>query len=276
MASPCEIIVDSSDKQLTKKLTTIASEEALRIQHKFSRYEKDNVLWEINNAQGQEIKVDDETAQLLDFADLSFSLSDGMFDITSGVLRRAWKFDGSDNLPSDARVQECMPYVGWQKVIWQKPYLQLLPDMQLDFGGVGKEYAVDRVLRLLQEKTSNPLLINFGGDLAVSGVRCNGLAWQVGIEKLDEDRQANQILEISAGALATSGDARRYLLRDGIRYSHILNPKTGYPVTHAPRAVTVAGSTCVEAGMLATFALLQGEKAETFLQAQDVTFWCLR
>ena len=84
------------------------------------------------------------------------------------------------------------------------------------------------------------------------------------------------MLELADGALATSGDARRFLLKDGVRYSHILNPQTGWPVAHVPRSVTVAAATCVEAGMTATLAMLQGKKAEAFLRREGARAWCIR
>jgi thiamine biosynthesis lipoprotein len=276
MASNCEILIDSPDQTLATHITTLAQQETLRIQHKFSRYETNNILWNINHTQGQPLVVDEETAQLLDFADLCHKLSDGMFDITSGCLRRAWTFDGSDSIPTAEDIAKLLPLIGWQKITWKKPELQLPDGMELDFGGIGKEYAVDRVLQLLRSQTESPLLVNFGGDLAVTGPRLDGSPWQVGIETPDSDKQANKVLEISAGALATSGDSRRFLQHHGVRYSHILNPFNGWPIQQAPRSVTVAGSNCVQAGMLATFALLQGANAEDFLQSQDAIFWCLR
>jgi len=278
MASPCEILVDNSDQQLAQHLTHIAYHEAIRIQNTFSRYQENNIVWRINNAQGKPIEVDDETALLLDFAALCYQLSDGLFDITSGALRRAWKFDGSDRIPSQAQIDSLLPLVGWHNIRWEKPFLYIPAGMEIDFGGIGKEYAVDKVLQLLRSETQSPLLVNFGGDLAVSGARRDGTPWQVGIESPTTAAKpvAANILEISAGALATSGDSRRYLLRDDIRYSHILNPFTGYPIQQAPRSITVAGSSCIQAGMLATFGLLHGEHAETFLQEQQAIFWCLR
>ena len=84
------------------------------------------------------------------------------------------------------------------------------------------------------------------------------------------------LLNLQIGALATSGDARRFLLKDGVRYSHILDPVTGWPIKDAPRSITVAADTCIQAGMLSTLAMLQGEGAETFLSAQDVSYWCDR
>jgi thiamine biosynthesis lipoprotein len=163
--------------------------------------------------------------------------------------------------------------------------------MEIDLGGIGKEYAVDRVLALLRTRTAQPLLVNFGGDLAVSGPRHDGSAWAVGIEQPGEPgapeaaagamapaavQRAAGVIELSAGALATSGDARRFLLKDGVRYGHILDPRSGWPVRDAPRSVTVAAPTCVEAGMLATLAMLQGREAEHWLAAQGMPYWVLR
>jgi FAD:protein FMN transferase len=116
MASPCTIIIDSHDKQLAQTLSQLAQKEALRIQDKFSRYQSGNIVWNINQAAGEPITVDRETAYLLDFADQCFQLSDGYFDITSGCLRRAWQFDGTANIPSSHAVAALMPFVGWKKI----------------------------------------------------------------------------------------------------------------------------------------------------------------
>jgi thiamine biosynthesis lipoprotein len=84
------------------------------------------------------------------------------------------------------------------------------------------------------------------------------------------------VINLSCGALATSGDTQRYLLRDGVRYGHILDPTTGWPVENAPRSITVAADTCTQAGMLSTLAMLRGTHAEAFLEEEGVQFWCLR
>ena len=276
MASPCEILVDSDDETLAKHLLNIAQTEALRIQQKFSRYQQDNIVWKINNAQGERIFLDEETTLLMNFADQCFTLSDGFFDITSGSLGHIWKFDGSANIPDQLAIDAALKFVGWEKVKWNKNELQLPSSMQIDFGGIGKEYAVDRCLQLLIAETQTPIVVNFGGDLAVSGARSNGAPWQIGIETPDSDNESQYLLEISSGALATSGDSRRFLLANNIRYSHILNPFTGWPICNAPRSITVAGTNCIQAGMLATFGLLKDANAETFLEEQGAIFWCLR
>jgi thiamine biosynthesis lipoprotein len=312
MASPCELLVDGGDAALAADLLTLARGEALRIERKFSRYRDDSVLAGLHRHAaehpGAPALVDTETAALLDLAAQCHALSDGRFDITSGVLRRAWTFDGSDHLPTADAVQACLALVGWPRLAWQPPWLTLAPGMQLDFGGIAKEYAVDRVLSLVMQRCHLPVLVNFGGDLAVSGAQRDGQPWRVGIERPadaagpalpgqapgempgeapgempgvmpgdDAPTAPGQlVLELAAGALATSGDARRFLLKDGVRYGHILDPRTGWPVPGAPRSVTVAAGTCTEAGLFSTLAMLQGPGAEAFLREQGLPFWVLR
>ncbi len=275
MASPCEILFETNDESLARRLGLIAAEETWRIERKFSRYRDDSVVSQINNSNGALIKVDAETKLLLDFCQQCFELSEGQFDITSGILRRIWKFDGSNTIPTQAQVDELLPYIGFDKLEWQDVCLRLPKGMQIDLGGCAKEYAVDRVLQLICSEFNGAILVNFGGDLATNKTPQSG-PWQVGVEKPNESGSAALLLELTQGALATSGDSKRFLLKDGIRYSHILDPHTGWPVPNGPRSVTVAAGNCLEAGMLATFALLQGEQAEAFLKAQaHIRYWCL-
>ena len=277
MASPCEILIESDDREQAAQLTQLAAEEAWRIEDKFSRYRTDSVVGGINASAGNAVEVDDETASLLDFAATLHSLSKGRFDITSGVLREVWTFDGSDRIPEAEAVRDVLRRVGWRKVSWRRPVLTMQAGMQIDFGGLGKEYAVDRVAHRLREEAECSSVVNFGGDLAVTRQPRRRSAWKVGIEPVQTaDQGTEKVLEIRTGALATSGDARRFLLHDGIRYSHILDPSTGWPVSGAPRSVTVAADTCTQAGMLSTLAMLEGYNAEAFLDGEAVQYWCRR
>jgi thiamine biosynthesis lipoprotein len=278
MGSPCEVLSETNDEALARGLVDAIAAEAWRIEDKFSRYLPDNIVDRINGSNGESIEVDGETANLLDFATSLYDMSSGRFDITSGVLRKAWVFDGSDRIPDDKLVQSILETVGWEKVSWKRPNLILRPGMQIDFGGIGKEYAVDKAAGFVVEKTStSSTLLNFGGDVIVIGSPADAKGWQVGIEALETSvRKADRIIRLAQGALATSGDARRFVLKDGIRYGHILDPTTGWPIKDAPRSVTVAADTCTEAGMLATLAMLSGPDAEAFLKAQDIQFWCYR
>ena len=277
MGSPCELLVETDNKDLALELLRIVASEAWRIEDKFSRYLPDNIIAQINQSAGQSVKVDDETANLLDFAETLYQLSDKRFDITSGVLRKVWTFDGTDQIPSARDIEAVIKNIGWHQVSWQQPIICLPVDMQIDFGGIGKEYAVDRAAGLLAKATSCACLVNFGGDLAIVGKSLSAKGWQVGIEAPgDENGKAQKLIRLNTGALATSGDSRRYLLKNGKRYGHILNPLTGWPIENAPRSITVAADTCTQAGMLATLAMLCGAEAEAFLESQDTPFWCLR
>ena len=275
MASPCECLIASNDEKLAREIAELALAEARRIETKFSRYRNDNIVYNINHASRSGISVDNETADLLDFAGQCYELSEGLFDISSGVLREVWQFDGSDQIPSKEEVEKVLQRVGWNKIQWQRPHLALQEGMEIDLGGIGKEYAVDQVAKLIKKHSPETnVLVNFGGDLVATGPRLNSKAWAVGVD--DPSRSGEKTVggvELTKGAFATSGDARRFLLKDDIRYSHILNPKTGWPVEQAPRSVSVMAATCIEAGMLATFALLQGKNARAFLEEQEVPFW---
>jgi thiamine biosynthesis lipoprotein len=272
MASPCEVLLHSPRRGDALRLGAVAAAEAWRVEGKYSRYRDDSVVAWIHRNRGSEISVDEETASLLDFASHCFDISDGLFDVTSGVLRRAWKFDGSNRIPDAAAVARLLPLVGFDKLRWQSPRLLLPADMELDFGGIGKEYAVDRAYDLLAAQYAGPFLVNFGGDLRANRPPPNG-PWQVGIERPDTDQTAAMVLDLERGALATSGDSRRFLLKDTVRYGHILDPRTGWPVPESPRSVTVAASSCTEAGLLSTLALLHGAQARAFLEDQGARYW---
>jgi thiamine biosynthesis lipoprotein len=189
-----------------------------------------------------------------------------------------WRFDGSDRVPDAAAVAAVLPRVGWDKLVWSRPALTLPAGMELDFGGFGKEYAADRasgIARRLAPDTST--LVNLGGDLVMTRPRQDGAPWRVGIERPDAaGGVAQHIVELKAGALCTSGDARRFLLKDGVRYGHILDPRSGWPVRGAPRSVTVAAPTCTEAGLLCTLSMLAGPGAESFLAEQGMPHWVIR
>ena len=277
MGSPCELLVDTDNEKFALELLEMVAAEAWRIENKFSRYLPDNIIAKINESAGQPVTVDEETANMLDFAATLYQLSEQRFDITSGVLRKVWTFDGSERIPAARDIDRIIAAVGWHRVSWQRPNICLQSGMQIDFGGIGKEYAADKVAGMLGNEASCGCLVNFGGDLVATGEARSANGWQIGIEAPGSAGVlAQKLIHLETGALATSGDSRRYLRKGGKRYSHILNPLTGWPVEDAPQSITVAAGTCTQAGMLATLAMLRGADAESFLELQDVQFWCLR
>jgi thiamine biosynthesis lipoprotein len=275
MASPCEVLVDSSHEQPAQAVASAVAACAARIEEKFSRYREDSVVGRINRSAGEPIEVDEETAKLLDFADHAWRMSDGKFDITSGVLRRAWTFDGGTRLATADEIHALLPLVGWSRVSWRRPLLTLQPGMEIDFGGIGKEYAVDLALATAAGITDAPVLVNFGGDLAATAPQRDGRAWRVGVEGISASN-IPWTLELAGGALATSGDTYRFITEGDRRRPHILDPRSGEPVRDAPRSITVAATTCVEAGMWCTLAMLEGSGAELFLEREGVRHWLQR
>lgn len=277
MASPCQLLIEPCSQQQAQGLLHAAYQIATELENKYSRYKQGNLCYQINHSRGRPVAIDDETYRLFTFAEICYQLSDGMFDITSGVLRKAWHFDTSDNLPEAEKIKKLLPHIGWKKITVTQGSVTVPDGMEVDFGGIVKEYAADKVAaRLAVVAPALSVLVNFGGDLALSRERQNGAGWQVGLElKQNVDQARPQVIELTQGGLATSGDANRYLLKDGIRYSHILNPKTGWPVAQAPAQVTVAGVNCVQAGMLSTMALLHGAGAKAFLDQQGVSYWII-
>jgi len=275
MASPCELLVHGTDRQAALELGGSAAAEVWRIEKKYSRYRDDSVVASIHQHRGRSVRVDDETAALLEFARQCFDISEGLFDITSGVLRMAWKFDGGEGTPKPEVLAPLLPLIGFEKLQWNNPWLSVPPGMELDFGGIGKEYAVDRVYDLLMAQSPTPFLINLGGDLRANRPLPQG-PWKVGIERPDLERTAALTLDLEYGALATSGDTHRFVLKDGVRFGHILNPRTGWPMAHAPRSVTVAASSCTEAGLIATLAMLKVAASRQFLKEQGVLYWLLQ
>lgn len=274
MAGPCEVLLNTDDESVARGVIESIARTAWRIERKFSRYRDDNIVHEINSSAGQPVSVDEETAKLLDFAANLHELSDGLFDISSGALRRVWQFDGSGRVPAPAEIAAVLPLVGWRKIRWQRPVLTMRPGMQIDFGGIGKEYAVDLAAGSARELFAGSCLINFGGDLAISRPRRSGGSWCVGVESAREPASnAVAMIKLRSGAMATSGDTYRFNLRDGRRYTHVLDPRTGWPVADAPRSVTVCAPTCTEAGMLTTMALLRGAGARKFLRDAGVRCW---
>lgn len=274
MASPCSLLLDTDDGELAARLAGVAASEARRIEAKLSRYRRGNVIDRINRAAGSPVEVDEETAHLLDYAATCWEMSGGLFDVTSGVLRRVWKFDGSSRVPGRRAVAECLRHVGWGRVTWRNRTLTMPAGMEIDLGGIGKEYAVDRVARLVTGRTTCSFVVNFGGDLYASGLRRGGRTWGVGVDDPGQTgERALYRLDVARAGLATSGDAQRYVRWRGQRLGHILNPRTGWPVEDAPSSVTVVAPTCLEAGTLSTLAYLQGAGARAFLEEQGVQFW---
>lgn len=274
MASRCEVRLFAPDEAAARVWADAGIEEVRRIEAKYSRYRDDSVTSAINRgAGGAAVTVDDETAALLTFGGQLHAQSGGVFDLTSGVLRRAWDFKAA-RLPAERDIEALLPLVGWGRVQWDGHGLRLpLPGMEIDFGGIGKEYAADRAATRMEELGALHGLVNLGGDVRIIGPQPDGSAWTVGVQDpRGQGGAAIAALPVASGAMATSGDYERYFELDGRRYCHLLDPRTGWPVTHW-RSISVVAPLCVLAGACATIAMLKPvDEAIAFLDSQRVRF----
>ncbi len=276
MGTRCTISLYAQSSDHARSLSEAVIADVARLESKYSRYLPDSLLNEMNSVAnaGGAITVDEETAALLDYAQSCYVESDGLFDITSGLLRRAWNFqpEGQTELPDPDVLAALLQRVGWDKLDWEAPLLIFdTPGMELDFGGIVKEYAADRAAALLKVAGVDHALINLGGDICVTGPRIGGDPWRVAISDPSKPEFPLRLVDLSHGALASSGSYARCIEIKGIKYGHLLNPRTGYPFT-GTAAATVLADQCVVAGSLATIALLKAPDAQQFLEQMALPF----
>lgn len=273
MGSPCELQLYGADAAQVGSLATLALNEANRLEQRYSRYRPDSLLSQINQvaAAGGHLAVDTETASLLNYAHTCYEQSDGLFDITSGLLREIWHFK-SGQIPLQSQIDALLPRIGWHQLHWQAPTLSFPAGMQLDFGGIVKEYAADRLASLLWNGGCQQGFINLGGDIRVLGPHPDGSPWRIGIKHpRSNGTEPLKIIELAQGGIASSGDYERGIEINGKRYGHILNPKTGWPVQYLA-AVTVVADLCVLAGSAATIGLLKEQAGPTWLAGLGVEY----
>lgn len=259
MGTACAVRLYAPSPARAEEACALAAEEVARLEQKYSRYRDDSVTARINASAGDTrgIEVDEETAALLDYAATAHAQSQGRFDITSGVLRRAWDFRAA-RVPAQAEIDALLPLVGWDRVAWERPRL-VLPraGMQVDFGGVVKEYAADAAALQALSAGVRHGLCDLGGDIRVLGPHPDGRPWRVGIRDPLAPARAIATLPIAQGAIATSGDYERAFVAGGRRYGHVLDPKTGWPV-ESYASVSVLAPQCLVAGTATTTALALG------------------
>ena len=274
MASEHDVQLDAADPARAERAAAAAIADVERIEAKYSRYRDDSLTTRINRAAGgAPVAIDAETAALLAYAERCHAQSGGLFDLTSGVLRRAWDFRRQPpQLPAEKVLADALALVGWAEVEWSEHAIRLpRAGMEIDFGGIGKEYAADRMATILIEHGIAHGLVNLGGDVRAIGSQPNGAPWRVGIKHPREEERTIASVELVDGAVATSGDYERFFEIGGRRYCHILDPRSGMPVTHW-QSVSVVAPLCIVAGSCSTIAMLMEAAGEGFLAQQGLSY----
>lgn len=260
MGGPCRLQFDSADQAAARRAVAAVEQEVHRLESKYSRYRPGSLVSRINRSAGSRtrIAIDEETAGLLGFADTLWQQSGGLFDLSAGILRRAWDFNSS-RLPSQGSIDELLPLIGWDRVDWDSSSICLpRKGMEIDFGGIVKEYACDGAAARLAGCGVARGLIDLAGDMAAVGPGSAENPWQVGIRHPRDHDRALAGVRLARGGLASSGDYARCVVIGERRYGHILNPRTGWPVSGLA-AVSVLAGQCLVAGGGATVAMLKPE-----------------
>jgi thiamine biosynthesis lipoprotein len=259
MGTQCNVYLYTATSSQAEEIAQSAEAEVLRIERKYSRYDPDSVLSGINRiaASGGTAIIDEETSTLINHAHACHEMSGALFDITSGLLRKAWDFT-ANSLPEQSVIDALLPSIGMDKITWEPPSLMFkAAGMELDLGGIGKEYAADMAAEVCAGLGVASGLVDLGGDIRVIGPHPGPKPWVIGIRNPDQPESILGYLEIHDGALATSGDYERCMEIGGKRYSHLINPLTGWP-TQGLSCVSVTAASCVKAGSICTIAMLKG------------------
>jgi len=228
---------------------------------RYSRFKPSSLVSQINAAAGHAwVDVDEETEKLLGLCDGLYTATKGILDPTALPLIRLWNWKAErPQIPSPAQIDTARRLVGWPKV-QRMPGKIFLPEpgMALDFGGFGKEYAVDVIAQTALDYGIFDVLVDFGHDLRATGTPPGRAAWHIGLEDPKNPGTIAGSIAITGKSVASSGDYVRCFKIEGRRFGHIIDPRTGWPVSNGCAQATVVANSCLLAGVLSTTAFVLG------------------
>lgn len=262
LGTACEIQYVCDDERRSRAFETDALAWVETFEARYSRFRPDSLVSRINDAAGGDwIDVDEEMDALLGFCASLHFITRGVLDITAAPLLRLWNYkSAAPRIPSSSEIAAALRLVGWEK-IQREPGRMRLPErgMAIDFGGWGKEYAVDAVAALARSHGITRALVDFGHDIMAVGAAPGKPGWHIGLEDPDAPSGPcrGSLAALDVG-VATSGDYLRGFTHEGRRYGHIVDPRSGRPVANGCRQVTVVAPTCLLAGALSTALFILG------------------
>lgn len=264
MGSRFDITVVAKDSTAANSDIDMAVAEITRIEKRISSWDPNSETSLVNaNAGIKPVKVSQELFDLIKRAIGISKLTDGAFDITYASMDKIWKFDGSmTRMPAEEDIKSSVSKVGYQNIILNEADRSVflkLPEMKIGFGAIGKGYAADKAKELLKSKGVVAGIINASGDMNTWGKQTNGENWKVAITNPMDKNKAFALLPIKNEAVVTSGDYEKFVSFNGIRYAHIIDPRTGYPATGII-SVTVFAPKAELADALATSVFVMGKE----------------
>ncbi len=264
MGSLFDITVVDQDSTRAHQHIQDAADEIERIENLISEWRSTTQISQVNqNAGIHPVKVDREVFELTQRAIRYSQLTDGAFDISIAALDKVWVFDGSmEQLPSDTAIRNSVQYVGHQYIILDSVNSTIFLEkkgMKIGFGSIGKGYAADKGRELLQSLGVKGGIVNASGDLSTWGTQPNKQPWKIGVRNPFKTHKIIKVLKLGYGSVATSGSNEKFVEIDGKRYTHIINPQTGWPSTGLT-SVTVSGPSAEFANFLSTSIMVLGNK----------------
>lgn len=264
MGTVVEITLYGNDEQLLKPASDAGFEEIKRLEALMSHYQDDSDVSRINKNAGKEpVKVSQETIDVIETAKKASEMSSGAFDITMGVLGKVWHFTKDDKgepvPPEKEDVEPILPFIDYKQVIIDKDTSTVKlgrNGMRINLGGIAKGYIVSKAVEKIKAKGIKKGIIHAGGDMFVFN-ESQDKPFKIGIRHPREQGKIIGTIEILSGAVATSGDYERFFIKDGIRYHHIMNPKTGFPASKV-QAVTIVFKDGTLADGLSTAVFVMG------------------
>jgi len=272
LGTTCEIQYAASTDTQAKTFETKAQDWVKSFEEKYSRFKPDSLLSKINKAAGLDwTDIDPEMELMLNLCDSLYFTTQGILDPTTLPLIRLWNWKSENPvIPSTLEINEALSKTGWKKVE-RSPGKIRLPEkgMALDFGGFGKEYAVDYVAQIALEHGITSALVDFGHDIRTLGTPPGRPAWHIGLENpLKPGTHQSSLAIAGSKGIASSGDYIRSFIHNGKRYGHIIDPRTGWPVSHGCLQSTIVASSCLMAGALSTASFILGiPKGIDFIQS---------
>jgi len=263
MGTHCELQFHASESEQAESFKSQALDWVRNFEKTFTRFDPKSLISKINqNAGGDWVDINAEAEALFDLCDRFYFITQGLFDPTSLPLIKLWDYKAEKpKLPSQAQIDSAKSLVDWKWVERRPGQIRLTkPGMGIDLGGIGKEYAVDRVALMAKKPGIQHVLVNFGGDIAAYGKPQQYSHWHIGIEDPGKPGECWGSMALSNQCVASSGDYRRFFEIDGKRYGHMVDHRKGYPIANQVKHATVIAQSCTEAGILATATCLLGEE----------------
>lgn len=263
MGTPCSIQFAAADQRAAQNYEREAVQWVQRFEARYTRFRDDSLIGQINLSAGEWVEVDAEMDRMLDMCGTVHFMTQGIVDVTAGPLARLWDYHAPHpRLPTQAQVDAAKELVGWHRIERESGRIRLpRTGMSLDFGGWGKEFAVDTVAAMASDFGIESVLVDFGHDIRAIGKPPGRPAWHIGLEDPAKSEGIWGSIAALGCGVASSGDYQRGFTIEGQRYGHIIDPRDGRPATHGLRQVTVIAPTCLQAGMLATAAFVLGADA---------------